>query len=84
MKRTRKFWWRITDGLAISQLWKQFQADARLSYRLFAQGIDMERRPGTGRVRHFFRMARQFFWAVVESSRRPGGCYWCLRSSCWY
>ena len=66
MKRTRKFWQRVTDGLALSQLWKQFQADARLSYRLFAQGIDMERRPGTGRVRHFLRIARQFFWAVVE------------------
>ena len=66
MKRTHTFWRRITDGLAISQLWKQFQADARLSYRLFAQGIDMERRPGTGRVRHFFRVAWQFFWAVVE------------------
>ena len=66
MTRRRKFWNRITDGLAVSQLWKQFQADARLSYRLFTQEIDMKRRPGTGRVRHLFRMARQFFWAVVD------------------
>jgi sigma-B regulation protein RsbU (phosphoserine phosphatase) len=66
MTRRHTFWRRITDGFAISQLWKQFRADARLSYRLFAQGIDMDRRPGTGRVRHLFRVVRQFFWAVVE------------------
>jgi hypothetical protein len=66
MTRKRKFWQRITDGVALSQLWKQFQADARSSYRLYSEEIDFQRMPGTGRVRHFFRMAKQFLWAVID------------------
>jgi hypothetical protein len=66
MNGLRRFWQRITDGLALSQLWSQFQADARFSYKLYSQEFDSRRMPGTGRVRHLFRMIRLFLWAVFE------------------
>ena len=66
IKRLKRFWLRVTNGMAMSELWKQFQADARLSYRLFSQEVDTRRKPGTGRVRHFFHMVRLFFWAIVD------------------
>ena len=66
MKGLRSFWRRITDGMALSQLWNQFHTDARTSYRLYSQEIDSRRMPGTGRIRHFFRMVRLFLWAIID------------------
>jgi hypothetical protein len=66
MKGIRRFWQRITDGMALSQLWSQFHADARFSYRLYSQEIDSRRMPGVGRIRHVFRMVRLFLWSVFD------------------
>jgi len=62
----RRLWRRITDGLALRQLWSQFQADARFSYRLYSQEIDSRRMPGVGWVRHVFRMAKLFMWSILN------------------
>src|ERR1035437_9691971 len=62
----RRLWRRITGGVALSQLWRQFTADARFSYRLYSQEIDSRRMPGIGRVRHVFRMAKLFMWAILD------------------
>src|ERR1035437_5701384 len=62
----RRFWRRITDGMALGQLWSQFHADARFSYRLYSQEIDSRRMPGVGRVRHVFRMAKLFMWSILD------------------
>jgi phosphoserine phosphatase RsbU/P len=66
MNGIRRFWWRITNGMALSQLWSQFHSDARFSYRLYSQEIDTRRMPGTGRVRHLFRMIKLFLWAIID------------------
>jgi hypothetical protein len=66
IKGLRRFWRHITDGMALSQLWSQFHADARFSYRLYSQEINSHRMPGTGRIRHLIRMIRLFLWAVFE------------------
>jgi hypothetical protein len=66
MKRARTFWRRITDGVVLSELWKQFHADARSSYRLYSKEIETERPPERGRVKHFIWMARQFLWAIFD------------------
>ncbi|MGB0064505.1 MAG: PP2C family protein-serine/threonine phosphatase [Terracidiphilus sp.] len=52
--------------MALGELWKQFEADARLSYRLYSQEVGSERKSGTGRVKHFLRQVRLFFWAIVD------------------
>jgi sigma-B regulation protein RsbU (phosphoserine phosphatase) len=66
LKGLKRFWRRITDGMALGQLWNQFHTDARISYRLYSQEIDSRRMPGTGRVRHLFRIIKLFLWAIVD------------------
>ncbi len=66
MVRLEKFWQRVTDGMKLNDLWKQFQADARSSYRLYSQDIDATRMAGVPKGKHFFNLARQFFWAMME------------------
>jgi serine phosphatase RsbU (regulator of sigma subunit) len=64
--RAQQFWRRVTDGLELNQLWSQFQADARASYRLYSQGIDSSRKEGVRRGRHWWEITKQFFWAILE------------------
>jgi serine phosphatase RsbU (regulator of sigma subunit) len=66
MTRIKKFWRRVTDGMEINQLWKQFHADARSSYRLYSHEVDSTRMPGIGKSKHSFNIAIQLFWAIVE------------------
>jgi len=62
----KRFWRRLSDGLELNQLWNQFQTDARSSYRLYAHEFEATRTPGIGKVKHFFKVAGQFFWAFIE------------------
>jgi phosphoserine phosphatase RsbU/P len=61
-----RFWRRVTDGLEISQLWKQFVTDARASYRLYQRDLDkgepQQETPG----RRFLHTAQALAWAVLE------------------
>jgi serine phosphatase RsbU (regulator of sigma subunit) len=65
-ERTGRFWTRVTEGMQVNELWKQFRADARTSYRLYSQEVDATRGAGVPRGRHFLDMAKQFFWAFLE------------------
>ena len=64
--RAKQFWGRVTDGLEINQLWSQFRADARASYRLYAREIDASRNVGIDGGRHWWEVTKQFFWAILE------------------
>jgi serine phosphatase RsbU (regulator of sigma subunit) len=66
MVRLEKFWQRVTDGMNLNELWKQFQADARFSYRLYSQDIDSTRTAGVPQRKHVLNVTRQFFWAMLE------------------
>jgi phosphoserine phosphatase RsbU/P len=61
-----RFWHRVTEGMAIDQLWKQFSTDARSSYRLYSQEVVATRGAGVTRGRHFLEVTKQFFWAFLE------------------
>lgn len=61
-----RFWGRVTEGMQIGELWKQFHSDARTSYRLYSQEVDATRGEGSPRGRHFIEVAKQFFWAFLE------------------
>ena len=65
MTRLERFWQRVTEGMQLNELWKQFRADARSSYQLYAREVDSTRTPGVGRAKHFFGVAGQFFWAII-------------------
>ncbi len=59
------FWRRLSDGVAIDQLWSQLHADARASYRFYAAEIDLAPREGEHRFRRFMRIARALLWAIM-------------------
>jgi sigma-B regulation protein RsbU (phosphoserine phosphatase) len=55
----------VSEGLALNQLWSQFEKDARSSYRLYSAGLDnLEAEPS--RRRRGWRMAKALFWAILE------------------
>jgi sigma-B regulation protein RsbU (phosphoserine phosphatase) len=66
MQRVDRFWQRVTEGMRLSQLWSQFQTDARSSYRLYSHEVDSTWVAGVPRSKHFFNVASQFFWAILE------------------
>ena len=64
--RWERFWQRVTEGMEISQLWSQFRRDAESGYRLYSKEVDSTRVEGVSHGTHFFRVATQYFWAIVE------------------
>ena len=64
--RLQNFWRRVTEGLAVSQLWSQFESEARASYRLYSRDVEAKTPEGlTTRGRHLH-VIKEFFWAVFE------------------
>jgi hypothetical protein len=64
--RLHNFWRRVTEGLAVSQLWSQFESEARASYRLYSKDVEAKTPEGlTHRGRHLH-VIKEFFWAVFE------------------
>ena len=64
--RLQRFWQRVTEGLEVSQLWSQFEGEARASYRLYSRDVEAKTPEGlTHRGRHVH-VVKEFFWAVFE------------------
>jgi serine phosphatase RsbU (regulator of sigma subunit) len=64
--RLRRFWQRVTEGLELTQLWSQFETEARSSYRLYSRDVAAKTPEGlTQRGRHLH-VVKEFFWAVLE------------------
>lgn len=64
--RLHNFWRRVTEGLEVSQLWSQFESEARASYRLYSKDVAAKTPEGlTNRGRHIH-VIKEFFWAVFE------------------
>lgn len=66
MERLSRFWQRVTEGMALSQLWSQFRSDARSSYQLYSKEVDSTRVAGVPRGRYALNLAGQYFWAIIE------------------
>ena len=62
----RNFWRRVTEGLALSQLWSQFEAEARASYRLYSKDVAAKTPEGLTPRGHHLHIVKEFFWAVFE------------------
>jgi phosphoserine phosphatase RsbU/P len=61
----RQFWHRVSEGLAVNQLWSQFEKDARSSYRLYSAGLDnLQAEPS--RFRRGWQITKAMFWAILE------------------
>ncbi len=63
--RARNFWQRVTEGLALEELWAQFASEARASYGLYSQDVDWEAVHRASRWRRPFHVARALFWALL-------------------
>jgi sigma-B regulation protein RsbU (phosphoserine phosphatase) len=64
-EKLRSFWLRITDGIAMQQLWAQFRADARQGYQFYSKEVDLAPGEGESHWKRFWRMARGLFWAMI-------------------
>ena len=66
MVRLQQFWRRVTEGLEISQLWSQFENEARASYRLYSKDVAAKTPEGLTTRGHHLHVIKEFFWAVFE------------------
>jgi serine phosphatase RsbU (regulator of sigma subunit) len=64
--RLHRFWRRVTDGLEVSQLWSQFESEARTSYRLYSKDAEAKTPEGLTRGGRRIQIVKEFFWAVFE------------------
>jgi len=64
--RIRQFWQRVTEGLELTQLWSQFETEARSSYRLYSRDVAAKTPEGLTRRGHRLHVVKEFFWAVLE------------------
>ena len=63
--QARQFWHRVSEGLAVNQLWAQFEKDARSSYRLYSAGLDkLPAEPSL--LRRGWQIVKALFWAILE------------------
>jgi sigma-B regulation protein RsbU (phosphoserine phosphatase) len=63
--KTRHFWYRLSEGRQIDDLWFQFTADARSSYGFYGKDVDWNEINAMSRWRRPFHIAKQFFWALL-------------------
>jgi serine phosphatase RsbU (regulator of sigma subunit) len=64
--RLQGFWRRVTDGLEVSQLWSQFEIEARTSYRLYSRDVEAKTPDDLTRRGRRLHVVKEFFWAVFE------------------
>jgi sigma-B regulation protein RsbU (phosphoserine phosphatase) len=64
--RLHRFWRRVTDGLEVSQLWSQFETEARTSYRLYSRDVEAKTPDGLTHRGRNLHVIKEFFWAVFE------------------
>jgi phosphoserine phosphatase RsbU/P len=64
--RMQRFWRRVTEGLEVSQLWSQFESEARSSYRLYSRDVEAKTPEGLTNRGRTLHVVKEFFWAVFE------------------
>ena len=64
--RVQQFWHRVTEGLQVSQLWSQFESEARASYRLYSKDVAAKTPEGLTPGGRRLHVVKEFFWAVFE------------------
>jgi sigma-B regulation protein RsbU (phosphoserine phosphatase) len=66
LARLQQFWQRVTEGLAVSQLWSQFETETRASYRLYSRDVQAKTPEGLTNRGRRVHVLKEFFWAVLE------------------
>lgn len=63
--QVRNYWTRVTEGLAIDQLWGQMKADARSTYSFYARDVDWQAMSTDRSWKRPFRIAWALFQAML-------------------
>lgn len=63
--RARHFWLRVSEGMAVNQLWSQLERDARSSYRFYSSGLE-NLEAESSPFRRAWQVAKALFWAILE------------------
>jgi serine phosphatase RsbU (regulator of sigma subunit) len=64
--RLHRFWQRVTEGLELTQLWSQFETEARSSYHLYSRDVAAKTPEGLTHRGRNLHVVKEFFWAVLE------------------
>jgi phosphoserine phosphatase RsbU/P len=64
--RLHQFWRRVTEGLELTQLWSQFETEARASYRLYSRDVAAKTPDELTQGGRRMHVVKEFFWAVLE------------------
>ena len=64
--KLQRFWHRVTEGLQVSQLWSQFETEARASYQLYSKDVAAKTPDNLTRGGRRLHVVKEFFWAVFE------------------
>jgi len=65
VRKLEVFWRRISEGIAIQDLWAQFRADARSGYQFYYKEVDSQPLEKESGWHRFWRIARGLFWAMM-------------------
>jgi hypothetical protein len=61
----QRFWQRVSEGMELSQLWSQFEKDARSGYRFYSTGLS-----NVAEEQSWFRrswdITKKLFWAILD------------------
>jgi len=63
--RVHAFWQRVTEGIELQELWRQFVAEARVSYSLYSSEVDWKSVEHKQHRKRALAVARAFFWAML-------------------
>lgn len=61
----KRFWQRVTDGLAMSQLMSQFKRDAQTGFQLYRRDFDAGAPPEQRRRENWLETAQELLWAIL-------------------
>ena len=65
LKKLHDFWTRVTDGLALQQLWSQFVTETRTGYRLYSKEVEARSQQPRPPRPSWVHTAGDFFWAIL-------------------
>src|SRR5215467_5423096 len=61
----QRFWQRVSEGMAINQLWSQFEKDARSGYRFYSAGLEQSATAQSW-LHRSWDISKKLFWAILE------------------
>lgn len=64
-QNVRSFWDRVSEGLALAQLWTQFKNEAQSGYRLYSREVPSAELEGKTRWQKLWKITAALFWAIL-------------------